>query len=250
MNFDLLDANYFLTGSDIRTPSNGDPSKYSEQIKFRVAIRYRVVGGADRNNLTGVYATYVQNSLWNLYWPSGPFYDNNYQPGILAIGQIRHGNTRLPRISGQIGYVHESNGRDASASRGWDRLQFGVLVGRQGDSWGFVDLKFWSVFRPDSLNLDIRRFAGNGELKTGVQFDAFPDGPWKVPLLSRIDLRARIHTLTAWPSREVNVVLHLPWATKLANPQLHLQLFDGTSESLLDYRRATSAFRIGFSLMK
>ncbi len=100
---------YFSAG----IPLSETPTAQNSDVKFRISLRKTFWG----NETMQLYGTYTQTSLWSLFAPSSPFYDNWYNPGL-------HFSWEHP-ASGNIlrtGFEHKSNGRDGDKSRSTNNL--------------------------------------------------------------------------------------------------------------------------------
>jgi phospholipase A1 len=180
---------------------------------------------------------YTQRMNWQMYNSrnSRLLRETDYEPeAILSFGNGNEGNGfKLFNL----GLVHQSNGREASESRGWNRLYT-----QGGWEWGRLSTlaRVWHRI-PDSVkvddNPDIKDYLGRGDIVTRYQ----TAGGYVSSLLVR-------HTLRADPSRGF---AQLDWATPLLSwlgaARLHLQLTSGYGETLIDYNHKQTTLGLGVS---
>jgi phospholipase A1 len=180
---------------------------------------------------------YTQRMNWQVYngRNSRLLRETNYEPeAILTFGNGNEGNGfKLLNL----GLVHQSNGREASESRGWNRV-----YAQGGWEWDRLSMlaRVWNRI-PDSVrvddNPDIKDYIGRGEVVTRYQ----TSGGYVSSLLVR-------HTLRANPSRGF---AQLDWATpllpRLGAARLHLQLTSGYGETLIDYNHKQTTLGLGVS---
>ena len=252
--FNLYDTNYFLSGgSGIGADATRPRTEYSNQVKFRVAVRYRLFASRRCTETSaGLYATYGQRSFWHLYDQNAPFFDNNYNPGLLYVVRpyrddlAAAGNwLRRSNFNVLLAYQHESNGRDSSASRGWDRAMIGLSLGDAKRSRVSGSLVVWKSLRLDEHNPDIVDWAGRAETRLIVNP---PKSHWSLP------------RNVQWTSRILgqpfltNAELALLWGSGDRRggikPDIMLQIFRGSAESLLDLRARRTIVRAGFALLQ
>ena len=257
-NFNLFDTNYFITGFQ-RGHDHDDVSsfEYSNQVKFRIAVRYRVMNlRPSRWKNTGLHATYTQNSWWHIFESSTPFFDNNYGPGAflqLDTHDIPNTMSRLG-IPGRLvrsvyaGIVHESNGRSETFSRGWNRFIFGVSLGSEKQNALAANITFWKPFHVDTVNTDLPDYAGRGEVK--LFFQPFLKPGRDFGLVS-LEARARILGKQPVTNLELNLLVHITERFgRVFTPSLMVQLFTGYAEDLQTYSQPRTGVRIGFAAIR
>lgn len=217
--------------------------------KFQISLKYQLFnekGRWARANpwITGFHLGYTQVSFWDLSSESKPFEDTNFMPEFFySIDDIKL--PFLPEDSGldlQVGFQHESNGRDEFNSR-----SLNTLYGRAsykhmlGEKW-FVRLTgdVWKYVGSLSDNPDIIDFRGHSSLQMitgtddGLQLSAYR--------------RGRIGSGKSSYLFDVTVPLRWSHFIKNLNFSLHGQLFTGYGENLLTYDQKETRFRIGLGI--
>lgn len=254
--FNMLEPNYFLTGFQDR---NGRDSlggtQYANQVKFRVAVRYRVLG-TDASE-TGLYFGYTQNSFWNFWEASRPFFDNNYNPMAFVYLDATQWPGSHPWYEPSVRLLveHESNGRDGASSRGWNREGVGFDVGHLDASDPIAaTLLVWHAFDLEDNNPDLPDYNGRGELTVHLQplsalhYDMGSFGSTiKLRLGGRQFVTSREINVFVRPSRLLGPARGM---FSFLNSSIALQWFSGTGETLLDYNVRRSSFRVGLATVR
>ena len=113
----LFKDNYFITGfSRLKKPLSDNCD-----VKFQVSFKFRLTKSVLPFK-TYLFFSYTQKSIWNIYAPSCPFEDNNYNPAF-GWGKYVFKNGKLFSHFALM-FEHESNGKGRSDSRSWNRLSF------------------------------------------------------------------------------------------------------------------------------
>lgn len=145
---------------------------------------------------------------------------------------------------GGLSLNHQSNGQSLPLSRSWNRLIL-MAGAEQGERFTLTG-RLWSRI-PDGDETDdnpgIENYIGRGELT----------GSWQVNPDNTLLLTLR-HALGA----EANGSYRLEWLRALGRSdrdnrasglRLHVQLFNGYGDSLLDYNRGRTVLSVGLSLV-
>ena len=154
LGIELYKFNYFLPVTYAKTVP--DDGRKSVETKFQISLAkplfYDVFGLRE-----SLVAAYTQTSWWQITKTSAPFRETNYQPEIFL-------NFASPKYLEQIGVknlkfglLHESNGRDGSNSRSWNRAYV------QGDLvYGNLTIspRVWSVIGEKNDNKEILNYIG------------------------------------------------------------------------------------------
>jgi outer membrane phospholipase A len=236
--------NYFITGFSNAT-----------QVKFQLSVKVDLWPNPTSHS---AYFGYTQKSIWNLYALSSPFVDSNYNPELFYGYFMHYGGvfwkpgTIVPFVaSARVGVEHESNGRDGTASRAWNRvygyIQGGVYFGT--DYFATLGLKAWAPpFAVDSDNADIVRYRGYGEATLVYGYDPVSPTWWGGGQLGA----TYFHGASATLSRQ-GLEAFAEWRPAYGvsswrfTPYIYVQLFAGYGEYLLAYDQRETAFRAGIS---
>lgn len=201
------------------------------QISVKVKLWERILG-----TNTDLWFGYTQLSFWQVYnkESSFPFRQTNYEPELLlsfGTDTDLFGLMRSRFI--QVGLNHQSNGRDETLSRGWNRVV--ANFGFERDAFNLV-LKTWARI-PESGdeddNPDITSYLGNGEITVGYH--------WRdndVAATFRNNLRFDENRSA------LQLDVSLPLVERLNG---YVQYFVGYGESLIEYNHSTN--RIGVGVM-
>lgn len=210
------------------------------ELKFQFSQKAKVLNALRKPFLgfTGMrlWGAYTQQSNWQAFnaGNSSPFRETNYEPELILT--LSTGNaTGLKLIN--IGMAHQSNGRDLSASRSWNKAY--VQGGWESETVSVLLRGWWRV--PESWdqddNSDIQEYFGRGEIALR----------WEPLDRSQVmDLTVRNNL---WFG-ENRGFLQLDWATPFTvskSTKLHIQFTSGYGESLIDYNYFQNTLGIGFS---
>lgn len=223
--FGLYKDNYFIFGPPIGQRVTRD----NTNVKFQISIAQRLT----RSTLplgTYLFLFYSQKCFWNVIENSMPMTDLNFNPGV--------GLTKPLFVKGRfVGKVnlileHESNGRDGTDSRSWNKISLGgsILI----DPQIMVHAKFWIPIIDGMENKDILNYSGIYQM--GTSFTA-PNERWgaAVTLVKRKGWKLNYNTVL-----EFNYRLF-----KSENQYLFVQYYNGYGEGLLAYKEFHSQLRVG-----
>ncbi len=180
-----------------------------------------------------LWGAFTQQAYWQAFnvRNSSPFRETNYEPEI--IGTFGTGNAQGWKLI-NLGFSHQSNGRNQPDSRSWNRI---YLQG--GWEWSDVYVLgrgWWRI--PESPakddNPDLTHYVGRAELVAHWS----PDRDDEVILLLRSNLDPHGH----------KGYLQLDWASPFKvghSSQLNLQLTTGYADSLIDYNHWQTTIGIG-----
>lgn len=223
--FGLYKDNYFTFGA----PIGYRPTKENTNVKFQISISQRLT----KSTLVWgsyLYLFYSQKVFWNVLENSMPMTDLNFNPGIGLTKPLFVKNKFIGKVSLMI--EHESNGRDGTASRSWNKVSFAgnVMV----DPNFMVHAKFWIPIIDGQNNKDILDYCGIYQMGTsfttfnkrfGVSIVLTKRRGWKMNYNTTVELNYRIF--------------------KRDNQFLFLQYYNGYGEGLLDYKQFHSMVRVG-----
>jgi len=226
---------------DSPNPQNRVPYSYpldNKEMKFQISIKGHMLG-EDRHTL---WFGYTQLSFWQVYDTehSGPFRENNHEPELIYSFRPENLSPGFGMNASILnaGIVHQSNGQALPRSRSWNRLYIQAGLERDfGDSTRLALLpRVWKRIgggAVDDDNPDITHYLGYGEIEGRYYFEK--------GVLSAL---ARRHSL------QLDLAIPAPslLGIQLHNTYIHLQLFDGYGESLIDYNQRHHTFGVGVSL--
>lgn len=208
------------------------------ELKFQFSQKAKVLNPV-KINLLGftsfrLWAAYTQQSNWQAFnaGNSSPFRETNYEPELMVT--FSTGNPYGLKLV-NLGYVHQSNGRDLTGSRSWNRTY--VQGGWETDTLTLMLRGWWRIPEPEDDNPDIEEYIGRAEAT--LRWEPV-DGNQVVDLTLRNNLRAG----------ENRGFVQLDWATPVTvskSTKLHVQLTSGYGESLIDYNFYQTTLGIGVS---
>ena len=232
LGIELYKFNYLLPVTYAKNIPND--SRKSVETKFQISLAkplfYDVFGLRE-----SLVAAYTQTSWWQITKTSAPFRETNYQPEIFL-------NFASPKYLEQIGVknlkfglLHESNGRDGSNSRSWNRAYVqGDLV--YGDLT--ISPRVWSVIGEKNDNKEILNYIGHGDLRLSYKLN---------DQIFSLMLRNNLHfDKTNKGAAEISYMFPI-FSSGVYG---YLQYFTGYGESLIDYDRHTDKVGLGFVILK
>lgn len=210
------------------------------ELKFQFSQKARVLNSINTNFLGitsfRLWGAYTQQSSWQAFnnGNSSPFRETIYEPELILT--MSTGNQSGLKLV-NLGYVHQSNGRNTELSRSWNRLY--VQGGWESDTLSALVRGWWRI--PEAAdqddNPDIQEYIGRGEI---IVRWAPLDGSQIVGLTLRNNLK----------SDENRGYVQLDWATPVRlnqSAKLHVQLTSGYGESLIDYNFRQTTLGLGVS---
>lgn len=201
----------------------------NDDLKMQLSFKYRIVSDA------AVYVAFTNVIAWDVYEPSFPYRDINFNPEIfyrLAVDAERG-------IHLDLGYWHNSNGEEGPDSRSWDRLVArglipGSLLGREF----VVAPALYHTLDTESRNDDIEDFLGNWELGFLWHNLLSPDEEGD-------DIDLILEVIGGKGTLQLGAQYRLDsykW-----NPHLFAQLFSGYGDTLIEYDERKTELRFGLS---
>jgi phospholipase A1 len=206
------------------------------ELLFAVSAKLRLLG-------LPAYFAYSQRSFWSVYDANGsrPFRETVYNPELFWRWTAPPVEDNAFRWGADIGYEHESNGRDLPESRSWDRIYFAPYFERGGTAAQF---KLWYRLPekrrkdPEDAegddNPDIVDYMGYGELH----------------LYRRFNADQRVHMMSRFNPENGNGAIQLEYSWRIGEGDLFwtAYAFHGYGESLTDYNDSVTRIGIGFAL--
>lgn len=223
--FGLYKDNYFIFG-----PAVGQKvTKKNTNIKFQISIAQRLT----RSTLpwgTYLFLFYSQKCFWNVLENSMPMTDLNFNPGIGLTKPLFVKN----RIVGKLNLIleHESNGRDGTESRSWNKISLSsnVLI----DPQVMVHAKFWIPIVDGMENKDILDYCGIYQV----------GGTW-TSVNKRFGAGVTLVKRKGW-NLNYNTIIEFNYRLfKRDNQFLFVQYYNGYGEGLLAFKEFHSQLRVG-----
>lgn len=210
------------------------------ELKFQYSQKARVLNSVkmDFLGITSfrLWGAYTQQSNWQAFnsGNSSPFRETNYEPELIAT--LGTGNEYGLKFI-NLGYVHQSNGRNSGLSRSWNRSY--MQGGWENDTLAALVRGWWRIPETSDKddNPDIADYVGRAEIT--VRWAPL-DGSQLIGLTLRNNLRLD----------QNRSFIQLDWATPVTVSQstkLHIQFTSGYGESLIDYNFQQTTLGLGVS---
>lgn len=227
---------YFVLGSD---------SRHGADARFQLSFKYRLFDPKSALSefsplFSNLYFTYTQTSLWDIGDDSSPFRDTSYRPG-LYYGWAGSGTQWLPD-DWRLGLEHESNGQSGADSRSINIAYVRPIWHAEmdhGRRLTFMPKIYDYLSKSD--NEDIQRYRGYADwmVRYGREDGLIVNGMYR-------------QGTAGYASGQVD--LSYPLSARIfarTGTFVHLQLFSGYGETLLDYNRERDTqLRIGLSIAR
>lgn len=269
--FSMEQPNYFATGLHPHRHSRDELGhlRRHNEVKFRVSVRFLAIGSVGGSR--GLFVGFTQDALWNLFDTSAPFYDDNFAPQAYwenAIGPASYRiGARTVHSYTRLGIVHQSNGRDGTDSRGWNRAF--LSIGAEGRPQAQNARPMPRVMKADvgavctvwvpwgqeeAIDIDgnvtgteaIAKYVGFGEASVSVSHPYSLHG-W----IDGVALSAKARLAERRGVSAVELALYVGAPGKFRSwfaPMAYVQFFNGYGENLLDYDKESQVLRVGFAI--
>lgn len=247
LSFGFTEPNYMI--SSLSSSQNHEPfsTAANSQLKFRLGFFYRLL--ALKEDRSGLYVSYTQNSFWKKADPGSPYLDNNFRPELYACFDIlnwieRSEEPYLPKF--KIALSRESNWVGGINNRSWDRLMGGWEIGQIGKTEYYGSFGLWKSFNLSSNNKDIRKYAGDAQITVGYwHFDNSCTVKWG----GSMNMRFRMNNPDI--TSIVTSVFYNPLVGKNLKiiPALMVEYYYGYAECLMNYKAKTNSIRFGVAFM-
>lgn len=223
--FGLYKDNYFIFG-----PAIGPrPTKENTNVKFQISIAQRLT----RTTLpwgTYLYLFYSQKCFWNVLENSMPMTDLNFNPGIGLTKPLFVKKRYIGKLTFLI--EHESNGRDSTASRSWNKIALAANVMLTNNL--MVHGKIFIPIVDGENNRDIIHYTGFWQAGAQILSN---DRRW----MGGITVMKR----NQW-NLNANVIVDVAYRLfNNANQYIFMQYYNGYGEGLLEYNKFHSQLRVG-----
>ncbi len=216
------------------------------QLSVRTKLAQGILTSGHPTLKDSLWFGYTQQSYWQLFngGISRPFRSTDHEPEVIYAYPTDFslpGGWRV-RYTG-LGVVHQSNGQALPLSRSWNRAY--LMVGAEKDNVARIQARIWKRL-PESGsddNPDISDRIGRAEVQ----------GYWNLDKRNTVGATLR-HSLRSADQGS----MRLEWLRTLGKGaadgpindlRLHLQLFSGYGDSLLDYNRRRTVLKVGLSLV-
>ncbi len=222
-----LYQNYFLP---ITYAKKTHDNRRHAESKFQFSLKKALFTDVTPLNLT-LFFGYTQTSWWQTLAASAPFRESNYQPELFLNVPFE----RVKSLDGiQLGFLHESNGKDGEFSRSWNRVYLRANFITQ--SFIISPKIWWRVPEKEDDNPRISHYKGRGELDFYYRFKRqILGGKW---------------TSNLRVGRQAKNSIQLEWVFPLFSSGFYgyVQYFNGRGESMIDYDKHTNRVGVGFLL--
>ncbi len=243
------------------SPTNGPASNataYSAtELKISLSVRTKIASGLLLQGSSplrdSIWFGYSQQSYWQLFNPaiSRPFRATDHEPELVYV--LPHG-LPLPgawtyRMSG-VGVVHQSNGQSQPLSRSWNRVYVMAAADKiiaNGHRFT-LQARAWQRLaeRADADdNPDISNFIGRAEVAVRWSFDSLSD---QDQASHTVGVSVR-HSLKSAARGSLRLDYFRSLGVANSGLRLHIQLFTGYGDSLIDYNRKRTVLNLGLSLV-
>jgi outer membrane phospholipase A len=209
--------------------------------RLQLSFKYQLLGHPDDGNwYSGFHLAYTQRMFWDTAANSAPFRDVNYQPEFLYFYTLPK-NEAGDQLGVRGGFLHESNGRDGSASRSYNIVYIQPTLDVSIGNWtASIGPRIFHYVGSRDGNEDIARYRGHQALAFSI---AQPDG-FKLSTWSRLNFGTGKGSIDADLSYPLTHVWHdLPL-------YVVVQGFTGYGEDLLDYDRKQTRLRVGIGIVR
>jgi len=223
--FSLYKDIYFVGG----TVLGGKPDGYNSDVKFQISFQQRLTKSVLPGH-TYLYLFYSQKAIWHVFRNSLPFYDLNFNPGIGISKHIIVKNRLLGKVT--LMAEHESNGRDGTASRSWNKISLAAEA--YISPYLMAHAKYWIPIVDGQYNRDILKYMGISQ--AGFQAKSLDD-KWVLDMT--------LVKRQGW-NLNFNTIIQLGYRINHnSNQFIMLQYYNGYGEHMLDYNQYHSRIRFG-----
>jgi phospholipase A1 len=210
------------------------------ELKFQISFKTMALKNIFGNRIGGdIWIAYTQTSRWQVYnkAQSRPFRETNYEPEVMLLVPTPYKIFGINGVFAGIGYNHQSNGSSNPLSRSWHRII--MQFGWEKNNLSIVLRPWWRLHEKPELdnNPGIENYIGRGDLMV-----AYEKGRHDISLIGRHSMRF---------DDDNRGSLQMDYAFRIYDYlKLHLQVFHGYGESLIDYNHKQTIVGIGVSLVE
>ena len=223
--FGLYKDKYFIFGTAV----GPKPTKQNSNVKFQISFSQRLTKSVLPWN-TYLFLFYTQKCFWNVLERSLPMTDLNFNPGIGLAKHLFVKNRYIGKLL--LLAEHESNGRDGTASRSWNKISLGASI--MIDPNFIVHGKVWLPIIDGLQNKDILNYCGIYQI--GTSFST---------INKRFGASIILTKRKGW-ELNYNTIVELNYKIfPRDNQYLFLQYYNGYGEGLLAFKEFHSQLRVG-----
>ncbi len=234
-NFSAYEPSYIVFGT-------ASESEWRVQASFK----YRVLGSAGGKEgyswSDGLYLGFTQKLFWDIA-SDASFRDVNYLPELFYRTRSIAIDSSL-QLSVQAGVQHESNGRSGDVGRSANNVYMSPMARfNLGDGYSMsLAPRYTVLIGGRAGNPDLMKYRGHASLSWQIG----QDEGWRLSSYGRLNFstgKGAVQTELSYP---------LPSLLGGGGPGFYLfgQVFAGYGESLLDYNRRMTRFRLGFAITR
>lgn len=222
--------------SDYAMHQDSDEKSNSQrtEIKFQISLKVPLFQKIGKLPISG-YVAYTQLSYWQAYntKQSSPFRETNYEPEAFILWETDQALGLGWRFkAAQFGLTHQSNGRQGSISRSWNRLD-GSLLFDKGNL--IVSINPWyRLEESDDDNPDLLDFYGHGQIMSAYKYNDHV-----------YSLTSRNNIESGFSKGSVTTSWSFPIHGKIKG---YVQVFSGYGNSLIEYNEYTNTIGLGISI--
>lgn len=247
----------FSIGDTVYTSYSPSDEFTNVEAEFQFSVKLNLT-----KNLMGLGEeynfAYTQHSFWQIYAPSAPFRETNYNPEFFVGFPVNDKNMFHLKYF-QLAVAHQSNGQgnitvqdlDINASTLQNNAVKSSWLQNRSRSWNYLASHFYFQFKnifteltlwyriPEGGhddNPDLTDYLGHGSLK----FDYFKGDNMYTLLYRQGDKLSRYGVEASWS-------YPVPYSD---NSYFYVKGFSGYGESLIDYNTKLNKFAVGISLSR
>jgi phospholipase A1 len=226
----------------------------TQEMRIQLSVRTKIGQGLVNPGLgrDSLWFAYSQQSYWQVFTAdmSRPFRTTDHEPELIYIVPTDAplpGGWRL-RYSG-LSLNHQSNGQSLPLSRSWNRVI--AMAGMEKNNW-VLSGKFWQRVPESAENDDnpgIENWVGRAELNAGWRLNT--DNTLGLTVRSPLAGSDRGSWRLDWFKALGNSNTPRPELDQARSGalRLHVQLFSGYGDTLLDYNHRRTLLSVGLSLV-
>lgn len=207
-----------------------------DDLKLQFSFKYRLAKKFD------LYFAYSQLMFWDIWKESRPFEDVNYRPEIFyRLIETKSGIFQ----SFDIGWLHTSNGQKDEESRSLDRIfvRSNIVSKFRRHNLGAI-IMVYNIYNEDATNEDIVNYYGYWDAHFYVS-DLFRIEKQKMDLELRLYAGSKVYDLDKG-GNQIGLIYRT--GSDNFNPSIYLQRFEGYGESLINYNKRRTEYRLGLML--